>query len=213
MKKPPRLDNTYNEYVKDFYRHIEDYDWNKVTDTYSGLESFLHRAREKRMIEMIKRYGRGDKYLDVGCGTGLILRHLPAGSVGIDLNPRHRERAQAYAPQANVVEGDAEKLQFEDGTFSTVVCTEVLEHLVHPEDALAGIARVLQKDGVFIGSTPRNALLWRFRFLSSTHYHNEPFHNEFATQELRTLLEKNFKVLSLKPSFFRSTFFFAAEKK
>ncbi len=27
--------------------------------------------------------------LDAGCGTGLNLRHLPPGSVGLDLNPRN----------------------------------------------------------------------------------------------------------------------------
>lgn len=211
MRRPLRADEEYNEYVKDFYRKIEDYDWNTVTDNFKGLESFLHRSREQNMVTLIKKHGRGDKYLDVGCGTGLILRHLPPGAIGIDLNPRHLDRARKYAPQARVELGDAEHLEFQDGKFSTVVCTEVLEHLVHPEDALKEIYRVLQPGGILIGSTPRHALLWRFRFLSSTHYHNEPFHNEFNRQEILRLLD-SFRICVLKTGFFRANWYFVAEK-
>jgi ubiquinone/menaquinone biosynthesis C-methylase UbiE len=212
LRRPLRKDDSYNEYVKDFYRTIEDYDWNDVTDKGRGLESILHRRREKRMKSLIKEYGHGEKYLDIGCGTGLILRHLPAGAVGIDLNPRHLERARRYAPKAKVMIGDAEKLEFPDQAFSTIVCTEVLEHLVHPEQALAHMARVLQPGGRVIGSTPRHALLWRLRFLSSTHYHNEPFHNEFVSSELRTLF-KDWNIKLLQRGVFGAIFFFVLEKK
>lgn len=212
LRRPLRKDEAYNEYVKDFYRAIEDYDWNDVTDSGRGLESILHRRREKKMRQLIKHWGKGEKYLDVGCGTGLILRHLPAGAVGVDLNPRHLERAKKYVPQARVIVGDAEKLDVPENSFSTVVCTEVLEHLVHPEAALAGMKRALAPGGRVIGSTPRHALLWRFRFLSSTHYHNEPFHNEFTVQELRTLFA-DWNIKSLTTGVFGAILFFVLEKK
>lgn len=211
MRRPLRTDEEYNEYVKDFYRKIEEYDWNKITDNFCGLESFLHRARERMMCKLVARYGRGNRFLDVGCGTGLILRHLPPGAVGIDLNPRHIERARKYVPQAVVEIGDAEHLKFADSQFSTVICTEVFEHLVHPEDTLKEIYRVLQPGGVLIGSTPRHALFWRFRFLSSTHYHNEPFHNEFNRQEIMALLHR-FRYCFLGTGFFRAQWYFVVEK-
>jgi ubiquinone/menaquinone biosynthesis C-methylase UbiE len=211
MRRPLRLDTEYNEYVKDFYRKIEDYDWIRISDRWAGPESLLHRSREKSLVRLISQYGRGDQYLDVGCGTGLILRHLPPGSIGIDLNPRHLERASRYVPQSQVQVGDAEKLSFPDQSFSTVVCTEILEHLVHPEHALAEIYRVLKPGGRLLGSTPRWSLVWRFRFLSSTHYHNEPFHNEFTWRELQELFSP-FKVLELRTIFLRANFLFALEK-
>lgn len=211
LRRPLRTDNEYTEYVKDFYRTIEDYDWNKVTDNRTGLESFLHLAREKKMIELVSGWGNGGEYLDVGCGTGLILRHLPKGSTGIDLNPRHLERAKTYVPHANIILGDAEKLEFPDSSFSTVICTEVLEHLVHPEQALSEIRRVLKPGGRLMGSTPHHALIWRFRWLSSTHYHNEPFHNEFTERELRSLFS-DWKIHYLQLGVFRGIFFFVIEK-
>ena len=211
MLKPLRTDEEYNEYVKDFYRKIEDYDWNDVTDNWRGLESLLHRYRERRVRQLIDRYGVGDKYLDVGCGTGLILRHLPSGAVGIDLNSKHLKRARKYAPEAEVQLGDAEKLDFSDESFSTVICTEVLEHLIHSDAAVKEIKRVLKSGGVMIGSTPRRALLWRFRFLSSTHCHDEPFHKEYLRKEIKQLLSP-LQTALLTSGFFRSSFFFVVKK-
>ncbi|MFH1354199.1 MAG: class I SAM-dependent methyltransferase [bacterium] len=211
MRRPARTDYVYNEYVKDFYRKIEDYDWNEVTDNWRGLESLLHRYRERRIKQLIGRFGRGDKYLDVGCGTGLMLRHLPAGSVGIDINPRHLKRAKKYVPESELRQGDAEQLEFPDDFFSTVICTEVLEHLVDSDKAVGEIKRVLRPEGVFIGSVPARSLLWRFRFLSSTHYHNEPFHNEYVKKEIRQLLSP-FKLVLLKTGFLSSSFFFVGRK-
>lgn len=212
MIKPQRTDAIYNEYVKDFYRHIEDYDWNDVTDHWRGLESVLHRYRERQVMRLLRSYGTGEKYLDIGCGTGLILRHLPAGSVGIDLNERHLSRARKYAPKAHVQIGDAEQLPFEASSFDTIVCTEVLEHLVFPEKALSEINRVLKTGGWLIGSTPAHAMLWRMRFLSSTHYHNEPFHNEFTQAELNRLFA-SFNYALTKKRFFHSMFFFVVQKQ
>src|SRR5690606_21407246 len=94
--------------VKPFYRDEEDYDWVAVADTISGPETFMHRFRERMLLRMLKQYGAREPMLDVGCGTGLHLRHLPPGSVGIDLNPRNITRAKRYAPHAKVDLGDAE---------------------------------------------------------------------------------------------------------
>ncbi len=211
-RRPPRTDADYTSYVKDFYKTIEDYDWNEVTDHLRGPEAILHRYRERRIASLVNRYAENIPALDVGCGTGLILRHLPAGSVGIDLNPRHLARAARYAPQAKLMEADAEHLPHDIGPFGLIVCTEVIEHLVHPLLALQSMTALLTPNGLIIGSTPRRSLLWRFRWLSSTHFHNEPFHNEFTEKELRKLFG-DFEIVLLKKGFFRSTFFFVLRKK
>ncbi len=183
-----------------------------MTDRLRGPEAILHRYRERRMISLLRRFAPHKPGLDVGCGTGLILRHLPAGSVGVDLNPRHLARAARYAQQARVLEADAEHLPAEVGTFDLIVCTEVIEHLVHPRQALQSMLQHLTHDGVLIGSTPRRSLFWRFRWLSSTHFHNEPFHNEFTVRELRELFV-DVEIVLLQTGFCRSMFFFVLRKK
>ncbi len=174
--------------VDPFYREEEDYDWTAVTDRFHGLETVMHRLREQEFRRMLVRYGRPGHVLDVGCGSGLMLRHLPQGSAGIDLNPRNVARARRYVPTADIREGDAEHLPFADHAFTMVTATEVLEHLVFPERAVAEILRVLRPGGVFLGSVPRHTVLWQLRRFSTTCPAEEPFHNEMTRKELAHLL-------------------------
>jgi ubiquinone/menaquinone biosynthesis C-methylase UbiE len=175
------------EWVKDYYRDIERYDWVDVADHFKGLESFFHRNRRRAVRKLVRRYGR-EPILDAGCGTGLNLAGLPPGSTGIDLNPRNIALVQARLPQHVAVLGDIEDMPFTDASFSTVVCTEVLEHVPHPDQALREIRRVLRPGGALIGSVPARSIIWRLRFLSSTCPGDEPFHNEYRLPEVRLLL-------------------------
>lgn len=205
-----KVTQEFIEQNKDYYRFEEDYDWVEISDHYKGLESFFHKLRERIMFRNIKRYGRGEKYLDAGCGTGLLLRHLPKGSVGIDINPRNIARARKHAPNATLVEGDIEKMPFKDGEFSTVVCTEVIEHQPNPAPTIKELRRVLKKGGVLIGSVPSVSPVWFLRFLSST-CPGEPFHKNFKKHELEKIF-KDFKVLKLKGAVMGMSYFFVLEK-
>jgi SAM-dependent methyltransferase len=186
---PPQGTPEWDEWVKDYYRHVETYDWVTVTDQLKGPEAFFHRNRERVVRSLVRKYARPDlPILDAGCGTGLNLRHLPAGSVGLDINPRNVETVAQRLPLQRCVLGDVEAMPFEDDAFGTVVCTEVLEHVPDPRQALAEIRRVLAPGGVLIGSVPARSWIWRLRFLSSTCPGDEPFHNEYKPDEVRELL-------------------------
>ena len=177
------------EWVKDYYRDVETYDWVDVADNLRGLEAFFHRNRARVVRNLIAKYATpGEPILDAGCGTGLNLRHLPKGSVGIDINPRNVALLKHRLPDHVVIEGDVEHLPFADGSFGTVLCTEVIEHIPDPAAALAEYRRVLKPGGVLIGSVPARSMIWKLRFLSSTCPHSEPFHNEYLPDEVRAML-------------------------
>ena len=179
----------WSEWVKDYYRDVETYDWVDVADNLRGLEAFFHRNRARVVRKLIATYATPDApILDAGCGTGLNLRHLPKGSVGIDINPRNVELLQERLPDHRIVEGDVEHLPFADGSFGTVLCTEVIEHIPEPALALSEFARVLRPGGMLVGSVPARSLIWKLRFLSSTCPHSEPFHNEYLPHEVREML-------------------------
>lgn len=206
-----KITDKFREINKDYYRHIEEYDWVVVTDHFRGLESFFHKLRELLIKRYIKKFHKEGKYLDAGCGTGLILRHLPTGSIGIDINPRNIKKAKSYAPNAKVVFGDVEKLPFKDSEFSTIICTEVIEHQPDPKPTLKELKRVLAKGGRLIGSVPSTSPIWFLRFLSSTCPKGEPFHKNFKKNELAELF-KDFKIIKLKKSVMGMSYFFVLEK-
>ena len=176
------------EWVKDYYRDVETYDWVDVADNLRGPEALFHRNRAFAVRRLVAKYSRGGPILDAGCGTGLNLRHLPRGSTGMDINPRNVAVLRARLPEHTIVEGDVEAMPFTDGSFGTILCTEVLEHLPNPALALREFRRVLRPGGTLIGSVPARSMIWKLRFLSSTCPHTEPFHNEYLPDEVREML-------------------------
>jgi ubiquinone/menaquinone biosynthesis C-methylase UbiE len=92
--------------------------------------------------------------LDVGCGQGIDLYHYAtagARATGIDLTPRHCELARQHLAvmggAAEVVNGDAERLPFDDATFDRVSSNGVLHHTPDMPAALREVLRVLKPGG------------------------------------------------------------------
>jgi ubiquinone/menaquinone biosynthesis C-methylase UbiE len=203
----------WSEWVKDYYRDVETYDWVDVADNLRGLEAFFHRNRAWVVRRMVSKYATPNApILDAGCGTGLNLRHLPEGSTGVDINPRNIALLRKRLPNHTVIEADVEALPFEDGSFGTVLCTEVIEHIPDPSAALAEYRRVLKPGGVLIGSVPARSAIWKLRFLSSTCPHSEPFHNEYLPAEVRAMLA-GWTVEHLRYSLLHFNVLFVARKE
>ena len=150
--KPPELSwPDYKALVSRYYQEVETYDWTDTADNLRGPESFLHKYREWWLLKLLQPYLKGNLVaLEVGCGTGLILRHLPTGSVGLDLNPRNLERLKKYVPKAQGRLCDVETgIPYPDTIFDLVVAAEVLEHLIYPEKVIHEIHRLHQNSAIF----------------------------------------------------------------
>jgi SAM-dependent methyltransferase len=95
----------------------------------------------------------GDRFLDVGCGSGAAVRAAAAvvdRAVGVDISRGMIARAKELAsdvPKAEFVVGDSEALPFPDAAFTAVLCTASFHHYPNPAGALAEMARVLARDG------------------------------------------------------------------
>jgi len=91
-----------------------------------------------------------DWVLDVACGPGALLASLVPRvqhAVGLDVTPAMLELARAAAAGAWLVRGAAERLPFDDGAFSLVVCTWAFHHFAAPDQVLHEMARVCASGG------------------------------------------------------------------
>ncbi len=104
-----------------------------------------HKHFSQRMLELVERYG-GDRILDVGCGHGvncIELNNRGYHCVGIEVNPDYASEAKKHVEAYHM---NAEKLNFPDKSFDTVIMLEVLEHIEDPDAALKEIVRVARKN-------------------------------------------------------------------
>ncbi len=88
--------------------------------------------------------------LDAGCAEGFVSQRLleewpGAQVVGIDVDIGALTRGQRLNPVTRFGSGDITSLPFKDKSFDLVICTEVLEHLPHPESALSELQRMTRR--------------------------------------------------------------------
>jgi 2-polyprenyl-6-hydroxyphenyl methylase/3-demethylubiquinone-9 3-methyltransferase len=108
--------------------------------------------------------------LEVGCGGGLVCEELAgrkAVMVGVDPSQEALAAARTHAQQSGLghiihyEQGSAEALPYADGSFSVIVCLDVLEHVRDLKATIAEIARVLAPGGVFVFDTINRTLIAR----------------------------------------------------
>jgi ubiquinone/menaquinone biosynthesis C-methylase UbiE len=96
------------------------------------------------------------RVLEVAIGTGLNLEHYPneITLTGIDFSPAMLAHAQARASAlgrpVDLRVGDAEALDFPDGSFDTVVCTFSLCGIPDHRRAFEEMVRVLRPGGTLL---------------------------------------------------------------
>ncbi len=94
----------------------------------------------------------GMRVLDVGCGPGALAVEL-AGRVGednvaaIDPAPQFAAACQARIPGADVREGVAESLPWDDGTFDAAMCSLVVAWMSDADQGIGEMARVTKPGG------------------------------------------------------------------
>ncbi|TVL99734.1 MAG: hypothetical protein CV087_16930 [Candidatus Brocadia sp. WS118] len=145
----------------------------------------------------------GNTLLDAGCGEGAILNYLnqrtkiPKECHGIDFNPQEIEMAKSNISFCHLQVASIYNLPFPDKSFDIVICTEVLEHLHHPEEALCELKRISAK--YVILSVPREPLwrilnMVRFKYLSQ--FGNTPDHkNHWSKKHFQKFVKSKFDII------------------
>lgn len=139
--------------TRDFFNeHAEHWDESSTEKDTSKLE---------RMSGRLK-INRGDRILDVGTGTGVLLPYLleKVGNDGevVALDPAEKmlakAKAKAFAGRIGFLCADVTAIPVESGVFDAVVCYSSFPHFPDKEAAMTEIMRVLKQGGrVFICHT------------------------------------------------------------
>jgi ubiquinone/menaquinone biosynthesis C-methylase UbiE len=126
--------------------------WDRAAPGYDGQIAFFEKSWFTGGREWLGQRARG-RVLEVAIGTGRQLPHYPAGVsiTGIELSPGMLtiavQRAASLGLDADLREGDAEHLAFDDGSFDTVVCALSLCTIPSPAAAVGEMGRVLRPGG------------------------------------------------------------------
>ena len=172
---------------------------------YTAINLAADRARRGRLDFVLDRYSvQNADVLDIGCGPGVqFLASLESNRfTGMDISAEALGQAKTNGYKHTLQWDLSQDLPLDDGTFDVVVLTDILEHMIEPEQLLLEARRMLRPGGIMIVSVPNHFFLWnRLRIMMgrglilpwSNHQEYEDwnyFHYRFFRREsIRSLLD------------------------
>lgn len=150
-----------NENADDFNIDIHD----RVAEAYYGkLGEKLMQETQHRM-HWIRDNVLGNKVLDIGCSQGIgpiLLGRLGKKVTGVDISQKAVDEANKELEQeepkvkenVNFKKSDFLAYDVKKEQFDTITITEVLEHLVNPEDFIEKAKELLVDKGTLIVTVP-----------------------------------------------------------
>ncbi len=150
--------------VKRFYNHL--FFEKGLSVRPREIEEYLEKERDC-LRNIVKR---GESVIDIGCGTGRVLRGLQdiAGMcVGVDYSEHHADMARKMLKDTDIFLADAKKTNFKDDLFDCVLCVyNTFGNLGEDKvSVLREMRRIMNPNGRIILSVySENALDTQLRF-------------------------------------------------
>lgn len=121
------------------------------------LSVAIWRAVEARYLSTVKL---PHPILDIGCGFGeFALGALDTKvDTGIDIATKDLEVAKHCGKYKKVVLGDARKMPFKDGAFSSIFSISTFEHITNPQKVIQEAYRVLKRGGILVATIETEAV-------------------------------------------------------
>jgi ubiquinone/menaquinone biosynthesis C-methylase UbiE len=137
----------------------------------SWIQRGIARVHLALLDSLTGRIDAPARILDVGCGTGRLLRRLGerwpgAELIGVDPDPEMAAVARRLVPSARIEVGSAESLPFESARIDLVVSSISLHHWADAQRGLAEVRRVLRTAGT-LGLADLTLPRWLARLMRS----------------------------------------------
>ena len=138
------------------------------------------------LLEQNVDAAHGFPLLDIGCGTGAVLKEAkklsrPVGADFTDLALRKCRQRDLN----DLVLADATSLPFENDSFQAVVGLDIFEHVEDDRRAIAEAFRVLKPGGVLVLSVPAFRALWGPHDIALHHF------RRYRLSEMDAILREN----------------------
>ncbi len=158
-------------------RDIERFD--QWADTYESSwlqRAFFDRTHQATLALAARIIHQPAKVLDIGCGTGKLLRRAntywpEAQLIGVDPANGMIEMAKRLTPSATFSTGTAEALPLQDASVDLALSTLSFHHWQDQAAGIREIARVLRPSGYFILVDP-SFPDWLVRLLHLKRFHS-----------------------------------------
>jgi 2-polyprenyl-3-methyl-5-hydroxy-6-metoxy-1,4-benzoquinol methylase len=154
LRQEPRLDwvDLNNYYQPGYVCHSPQFSATKKT-----LKEHTRALGPKKRVNIVNKYKQNGKWLDVGCGSGLILQAAKESRqwslFGVEPVKEMAEYTSAHL-NVPVFAGTFEEYQGKESDYDIVSMWDVIEHLSKPFDAIKEVSKLLKTGGVFVFSTP-----------------------------------------------------------
>lgn len=158
--------NGFDLYAPDAARQADGFD-PALFPELAALEdrNFWFQARNRLIVHAIRTYcPRFDAFLEIGCGTGQVLRAIanafPSARLsGSELFVEGLAFARKRVPRARFMQMDATRIPF-TAEFDVIGAFDVIEHIRDDTRVLSEIHRALRPGGAVILTVPQHPWLW-----------------------------------------------------
>lgn len=179
--------------------------WDRYWKTSSLKRRLIEMFREVYFAGVfsgqVKKFLKGNRVLEAGCGSAKILERLGSGYVGVGCDLSYNAVKEAKDSCRHLVVCDIKKLPFKDNSFDLVFNQGVMEHFSDSE-AIGILDEFKRVSNDVLIIVPANTSIFR---IYNPFEEETPGASFFSRKRLKAILEKRYK--NVKASYIPGSFF------
>lgn len=181
----------------------------QYTENYfKGLEEAekIEYPRNVRIVDLIQKYQKKGRFLDIGVGTGLLMEIANQRGFevyGLDVSSyaiKTVEKRLKVKTKSRLKISELNKNSFPENFFDVVNLRHSIEHVKNPSQTLSNVYRILKPGGVVAIATPNSFGPHAKVFKELWPHWSVPYHIQFfSKQSLKDVVNKaGFKIVVFK---------------